>query len=290
MDNKEAYVLPELINIHITEDAFAADELRNGKKLHQHNGIWWIERVHFYYRPLNKMRICTPGKVAPRFGKSLLGYSFRVSNPISNGNEIIYNILQGDQLKDYDLKKITSPKKSQVKQGLTNCSVKVIHDITPYLQQMKDINVYQALRFDNLGAPKDYLPATYYEKQEERWKQDMLTNFSHTGHFLIGAFVGEKLAAYIDLIILEDTWEFGAVKSHDDYLPYRPVDALYYHILHTASLNPYCKYVLNGGGKDERETLTKYKSKFLLHPTALHYYTRSIVPNKLASLVKKLVK
>jgi hypothetical protein len=292
MDNATElnFNLPELIDIHVSEDDFAKDELKRGKILHKHDGIWWTEKVKFYYGPLNKMRIFTPKEVAPNFFKALLGYSYRVKEQTENGHDIIYNILQGESLREYNIKKIPSPKRSQVRQGLNNCHVKVIKDIAPYLLEMKSININQALRFDNMGAKKDYLPATYYEEQEEKWRKNMLDNFSHTGHFMIGAFVGEKLAAFIDLIIIEDTWEFGAVKSHDDYLPFRTVDALYYHILHTASLNSRCKYVINGGAKDERESLTKFKMKLLIQPTLIHNYTCSIVPSRLLAIIKQLIK
>lgn len=290
MSNIEAYNLPELINIQIREDEFAADDLKRGKNLHMHDGIWWTEKVKFYYGPLNKMKICETGKVSPAFLKAPLGYGFRVSAANFNGYNLTYNILEGENLKNYDLNKITSPKKSQVKQGLNNCKVRVIKDIIPYLPEMKAININQALRFDKLGAKKDYLPASYYQTNEEKWKQDMLSIFSHVGHFMIGAFVDNKLAAFIDLIIIDDLWEFGAVKSHDEFLPFRPVDALYYHILHTASLNLHCRYVINGGGENERESLTKYKSKFLLYPTVVHYCTRSVIPGKLITLLKQLIK
>lgn len=287
---EDTFYIKELLDKHVSEDDFARDELRNGKTLHKKDGIWWIEKVKFYYGPLNKMRVCSPGKESPNPFKALVGYSCRVNEKTGNGEDYVYNILSGDNLKNYDLGKIKSPKKSQVKQGLNNCKVRLIQDVTPYLQQMKAININQAIRFDNMGAPKDYLPASYYDTYEEKWKNEMMGHFDHAGHFLLGAFVDEKLAAYIDLIILDNLWEFGAVKSHDDFLPQRPVDAIYYHILHTASLNPHCNFVINGGGADERETLTKYKSKFLLEQTTVHYAVRSIVPVGLKSLIKKLIK
>ena len=39
-----------------------------------------------------------------------------------------------------------------------------------------------------------------------------------------------------------------------------------------------CKKVVNGGGFDERESLTFFKSQFLLTPVDLPYYTRTLLP------------
>jgi hypothetical protein len=290
MNHIEEYFLNELVNVYISEEDFASNEIKNGKRLHKNDGIWWVEKASFYYRPLNIMHIHTPKKITPDSLKAFLGYSFRVDEPNKKGYNISINVLQGENLQGYNLKKLPPPKQRIVKQGLKNCNVRVIRDITPYILEMKSINIDQAERFDNLGDKKDYLPASYYNEKENQWREEIVKSFSHVGHFMIGAFVGDKLAAYIDLVILDNIWEFGAVKSHSDYFPYRPVDALYYYILHTASLNSHCKYVINGGGEDERESLTKYKTLFLLQPTTIYYYTHSFIPYKLFSFIKQLIK
>lgn len=289
MNNKEEHTLPELINLYISEDEFAFDELKRGKKLHKSENFWWIERYKFYFVPLNKMRIVNsderllPFKIAP------LGYSFRTNNFNRKGFDLIFNVLEGENLLNYDINKITKSR-NVLKQGLKNCEVKVVQDIRPYLKDMKAININQALRFDKMGAKKDYLSASYYNEKEKKWVQDMLDNFEHVGHFLVGAFVDNQLAAYIDLTIIENLWEFGAVKSHDDFLQYRPVDALYFNVIRSASLNPYCDCVINGGGINERESLTKFKSRFLLQPTAVNFRTNSFVPIKIMNFMKKVLK
>jgi hypothetical protein len=290
MNDREEYILNDLVNIYVSEDEFASDELRRGKELHKKDGVWWIKKAAFYYGTLNKMRICTPNEVSPDFFKALFGYSIRTNEKSASGYDLVYNILQDDNLRTYDIMRLPPKKRNKVRQGLTNCRLEVIKDVSPYLTEMKNININQALRFDSSGEKKDYLPAQYYQEHEGKWKEEMINLYMHSGHFMIGAFVGDNLAAFIDLIIIDDTWEFGAVKSHDDYLPQRPVDALYYQVLHTASRNLRCKYVLNGGAIDERESLTEFKMQFLLQPTSVHHYTSSIIPGFLQSLVKGIIK
>lgn len=280
----------QLESSFISEKVFADAELERGKEVHLNDGVWWVKKAPFYYRPLNKMRIIEPRTAKPKFLKAFLGFSYRVESPVGRGYDLNFNMLSGENMKDYDLDKIPSKKRNQVRKGIKSCEVRLVEDITPLLPEMKTINILQAKRFDSMGEFQDYLPADYYETNEELWRKEMIANYSHPAHSFIGAFVDNALAAYIDLIQIEDCWEFGAVKSHDDYFSFQPVDALYFHTLRAASRNPHCKYVINGGGNSERESLTKFKMQFLLNPTTIHNYTYSFVSGKAVSNIKELIK
>lgn len=277
---------PSMIQLEssfITEKVFADAELERGKEVHLSDGVWWLKKAPFYYRPLNKMRLIKPGSAKPKFFKALLGFSYRVESPVSRGYDLNFNMLCGENMNDYDIDKIPSKKRNQVRKGIKSCEVRLVEDITPLLPEMKTINILQAKRFDSMGEFQDYLPAEYYETNEEKWRKEMLQVYSHPGHSFIGAFVDNALAAYIDLIQIEDCWEFGAVKSHDEYFSFQPVDALYFHVLRAASRNPHCRFVINGGGNTERESLTKFKMQFLLNPTTVHNYTYSLVSGKIVA-------
>lgn len=272
----------------ITVETFAREEQRLGKQVHFHDGVWWVKTAPFYFKPIHEFHPIAPKSAKPHPWRALMGYSHQVADPSQATRHLRCNILQGDDLRSFSLDRLLPPKRRIVRQGIKNCRVEHVIDVEPLLDEMKSINISQALRFEAADGKGDYLPAAYYEQQTAKWREDMLKIFRHPGHRFMGAFVEDKLAAYVDLIQIEDTWMFGAVKSSDDYLSYRPVDALYFTILTMASQCPECNRVVNGGG-DERESLTRFKSQFLLKSVLCPYYSRILLPMEKLRKLRKVI-
>ena len=262
----------------ISEETFALEEKKLGKQVHFHDGIWWIRTAPFYYKPVNEFRAFPPNSATPHPFKSFGGYSYQICDFAKATRYVRWNILQDDTLRAFSLDRISGKKRNKVRMGIRDCRVDFFKVSDVLLEQMRLINISQANRFQLAGEKGTFFPPEYYEQHAVKWQADMIKYFHHKGHQFLGAFVGDVLAAYIDLIQLEDTWMFGAVKSSDEYLKHRPVDALYYTVLTMASQSDECKRVVNGGGFDERESLTYYKSQFLLTPVDLPYYTRTLLP------------
>ena len=275
----------------ITAETFALGERQLGKQVHLHDGVWWVKTAPFYFKPVHEFHPFAPRCAKPHPLQALMGYSHQVAAPSQATRLLRSNILQGEDLQNFSLERLPGKKRNNVRQSIRNCRVQHVMDIEPFLDEMKRINISQALRFEATDGKGDYLPAAYYEQQTAQWREDMLKLFRHPGHRFIGAFVEDKLAAYVDLIEIETTWMFGAVKSSDDYLPYRPVDALYFTILTMASQCEDCQRVVNGGG-NERESLTHFKSQFLLKSVLCPYYSRTLLPletlRKLRNRIKRL--
>lgn len=261
----------------ITVDTFAQEEQRLGKTVHFHGGVWWVKTAPFYFKPIHEFHPIAPKSAKPHPWLALMGYSHQVADPSQATRHLKCNILQGDDLRYFSLERLPGKKRNQVRQSVKNCRVEHVSDVEPLLEEMKSINISQALRFEAMEGKGDFLPAVYYEQNTAKWREDMLKIFRHPGHRFMGAFVADQLAAYVDLIQIEDTWVFGAVKSSDDYLSYRPVDALYFSILTMASQCLDCQRVVNGGG-DERESLTHFKSQFLLKSVLCPYFSRTLLP------------
>ncbi|MBX3423894.1 MAG: hypothetical protein KF752_20240 [Pirellulaceae bacterium] len=274
MEDTGTSIVLELASI--TEAEFAQAELRLGRELHEHNGVWWVKSAPYYCKPVHEFRPFKRGSVRPAFRRSWLGYSHQLESDHRASRLLTWNILQGQNLRQFSLTLIGQKKRNQVRQSLKQCTVLPIPDVAPWLDAMRHINIAQAQRFDALGDRKAYLPAEYYQTQEAQWRQDMLKIFSHPGHTLIGVFVDQALAAYMDLVRIEDTWMFGAVKSADEYLAFRPVDALYFSVLSLAAQSD-CQRVVNGGGQ-EREGLVHFKRQFLFQAVSLPYFTWSLLP------------
>ena len=258
----------------ISEETFALEEKKLGKQVHLHDGVWWIRTAPFYYKPINEFRPFPPNSATPHPFKSLGGYSHQISDSTQATRYVRWNILQGDALKTFSLDRISGKKRNKVRMGIRHCRVDFFKDSDVLLEQMRSINISQASRFQLGGEKKTYLLPEYYEQHADKWYSDITKYFNHKGHHFLGAFVDDILVAYIDLIQLEDTWIFGAVKSTDEYFKYRPVDSLYYTVLILASQCDKCKRVVNGGGFDERESLTHFKREFLLTPVDIPYYNQ----------------
>lgn len=273
----------------ITVESFAQGERQLGKSVHLHDGVWWVKTAPFYFKPILEFHPIALKSAKPHPWLALMGYSHQVADPSQATRHMKWNILQGDDLRHYSLERLPGKKRNQVRQSVNSCRVEQVSNIESLLEEMKIINISQALRFEASDGKGDFLPPAYYERNTAKWRQDMLKIFRHPGHWFMGAFVADKLAAYVDLIQIEDTWMFGAVKSRDDYLSYRPVDALYFTILIMASQCQDCNRVVNGGGDNERETLTHFKSQFLLKPMVCPYYSRTLLPlDKLRKLRERI--
>lgn len=262
----------------ISEKTFAQEDRRLGKQVHCHDGVWWVRTAPFYYKPVCEFRPFAPGSARPHPLKALLGYSHQVPDAAQATRSAQWNILQGEDLRTFSLERLRGKRRNLVRAGIRDCRVEFVDPIEPLLEEVRAINISQARKFEQADAYGTFLPSEYYETHAARWREDMRRIFSHAGHRFVGAFVGDRLAAYVDLIQIEDVWMFGAVKSLQEHLPRRPIDALYFTILHLAAQSAECSRVVNGGGADERESLTHFKGEFFLKPVTVPYYTRTRLP------------
>jgi len=261
-----------------------------GRQVHFHDGVWWVKSAPFYYKPVHEFRPFPPKHAKPNPVKAMLGYSHQVPNSTQAKRFLRWNILNSDKLKIFTLDRLKSAKRRAIRKGLKECHVEQFKPSDNNLERMRLINISQARRFKKIGEVDTYLPEDYYNLNAAHWREDMIKQFSHQAHQFIGAFVNEQLVAYIDLIVIEDTWLFGAVKSCDDYLDHRPVDALYFNIINRASQCGKCSRVVNGGGYEERVSLTRFKEEYLLEPTDLPYYSITFLSmNKLMKLKSALL-
>jgi hypothetical protein len=273
----------------IAEETFAKEEKRLGKQVHLHDGVWWVRTAPLYCKPVHEFRPFPPKSAKPHPLKALLGYSHQVPDPAQATRCVRMNVLQGEDLRSFSLERLRGKKRNQVRMGIRDCRVEAFDQSDALLEQMRMINISQAKRFEGARESGTFLPSDYYELHASSWREEILKLFSHQGHQFIGAFVGDKLAAYINLIRIEETWMFGAVKSCNEYLQHRPVDALYFTTLSMASQSGECIRVVNGGGDDERESLTFFKGQFFLNPVPLPYYSRAILPiERLRSLKSRI--
>lgn len=262
----------------ISEELFAQEEWRLGKKVHFHDGVWWVKVAPFYYKPIDEFRPFQPKSARPNSLKALLGYSHQVSDPAEATRFVRWMALEGEDLRNFSLERLHGRKRSQVRMALRECRVEVFEKSDSVLEQMRLINIAQAKRFERGGEGGTFLPSGYYEIHKSEWREMILRLTGHQGHRFIGAFAGDTLIAYVNLLLINDTVIISAVKSYTEYTRQRPVDALYFTILSEASQNLLCRRVVNGGPDGERESLTHFKEQFLFRVKSVPYYTRTVIP------------
>ncbi|MBN1879727.1 GNAT family N-acetyltransferase [bacterium] len=273
----------------ISSEIFASDEARLGHRVHHNDQIWWVRKAPYYYKPLYEFGAFPAKQRRPKPFLSLMGYSHQVTDPAEATHQLLWNILEGDDLAEFCLERLKSKRRNMVRGGLRDCRVEELGSTPPMLEQMRQITMSQASRFEANQVKNTYLSRDYYEVHADRWLKSIQELFAHRGHRFFGAFVDDRLVAYVNIISIEDTWSFGAVKSDELFLKHKPVDALYYTILQMASACGECKRVLNGGGQNERESLAHFKREFLFKPVMVPYFSKTIISRDHLKIMKKLL-
>lgn len=273
----------------ISEQVFADEEVRIGKQVHHHNGIWWSKIAPFYYKPVHEFRPFEPGSSRPHPMKALLGYSHQVSTDEHANRHLSWNIIQGEDLTSFSMDRLKPAKRRAVRRGLKDCNVLPLDPSEYNLEQMRLMNISQARRFEGVRKEGTFKTSDYYSHKASTWRSEIKKLFGHKGHQFWGAFFDDILIAYIDLVKIEDTWMFSAVKSHTEHHNHRPVDVLYYTILSDASQNESCARVINGGPSGSPESLIYFKEQFFLRSTSLPYFTNTMFPlHKLKNAYNRL--
>jgi len=276
----------------ISEEIFAREERRLGKSVHYHDGRWWVESAPFYYKPIHEFNPFPPKSARPRPIKAVAGYSHQVPVPAMANRQVVYNVLDGDNLRKFSMESLKPAKRRAVRKGQKDCVIDFITPTDENLEQIRLCNISLAERCEGVREPGSFKPASYYMEHASQWREDIMALFHHKGHRFVGAFVDNKLVAYINLIIIEDTWSFSAIKSITEHLEHRPVDVLYFSLLtqaSQASVSGECKRVINGGGIDELESLARFKADYMLLPVAFPYYSHTILPLDTLRRLKSLI-
>ena len=266
----------------ISEPEFVAEQLRLGRSLHEHNGVWWEQVRPLYCKPVFEFAAFRRGSARPARRRSVLGYSHQVSIPDEANKTVTFMVLEGEDLRHFGIQRVRSSKRSQIRKGLSCCDVRRLRDLDAVLERMRAINIAQARRFEGLGERGSFLSPAYYEEQAERWRADIRRDFTHRGKSWWGAFREDVLVGYLVCIEVGQVRMIGAVKSDPAHSQFCPVDALYCRVLEAAGRDLDCRQVINGGTNGERAGLTHYKEQFLFRRTEFPYFASSLAVEQLA--------
>lgn len=253
----------------LTEIDFVKQQQSLGRKIHEHDGIFWEEVYPFYCKPAFIYKAFAPKGARPSPWRSLGGYSHQVLTPEQANRTVPFMVLERDRLNDFGLIKLPQRKRNQVRRALEQCQIRPIHDLEPELERMREINLSQALRHEK--AEHADIPAKHYVDKASEWYLQIRGEFKLLGREWWGAYVNGVLAAYLRTYQVDGIRIIQQVKSDTGYFRFHPVDALYYDVLSRAATDTTCQRIINGDPK--HASLNHFKEQFLFQPINFPLYS-----------------
>lgn len=253
----------------LTEDEYVQQQMSLGRRFHEHDGVWWQEIYPFYCKPVFIYTAFDPKSAMPKRRRSLLGYSHQVVTPEKGNRSVPFMVLEGEDLRQFSLARIKSVKRNQVRKGLKSCAIRLIDDLEPILESMRQINVSQSIRQEGkFGAEA---PVSRYIAQADQWRAQVRREFALCGREWWGAFVDGRLAAYMVTYQVDRLRVIEKVKSHTEHMKHCVVDALHYTVLEAASRELTCQRIIDG--RPQHQSLNHYKEQFLFKSKDYPYYS-----------------
>ena len=252
----------------LSEAEYAQQLRARGCRIHENQTVWWKTKYPLFCEPAFEFRCFEPGAARPWSSESMLGYAHRVPAAGMSNRVIEYMVLEGDALRGFSLARLGQKKRNQVRQGLKYCQIAQMQTLTPWLEDLRQINISQAERLMN-DSTFDTPPGDYV-KHAEAWRSRMETAFALPGRDWWGAFADGKLVAYLVTLRVENTLCIDTSKAHTEALKLRPNDALYWTVLEKAALDTECGRIMNS--PVSRGTLDHFKKEFLFEKRPLYFY------------------
>lgn len=252
----------------LTEIQFAEQQRSLGLRIHEHDGMYWEEIYPFYCKPAFIYKPFDRGAARPPRFRSLLGYDHQVCRAEQGNRSRPLMVLERETLDGFDLRKLPSKKRNQVRRGLEHCAILPIVDIDAHLERMREINLSQAIRQER-GAGANASSQGYIAKAEE-WRQRTRREFALPGREWWGAFADGALVAYLRTFQVDGIRLFYITKADTACLKLYPMDALYFTVLSEAAADPSCRRVING--RPMHPSLNHFKEEFLFRVVEYPFY------------------
>ena len=265
----------------LTESQFVEQQRLLGHRIHEHDGVYWETVYPFYCKPAFVYKPLDRG-VRPARRRSLLGYDYQVRRPEHGNRSRSLMVLERAGLDGFNLQKLPSKKRNQVRRGLEHCGVQPLVDIEMHLERMLEINLSQAVRQEN-GAGAEASSHRYRVAAEE-WRQRTRREFALPGREWLGAFVDGVLAAYLRTHQVDGILIFYLTKADTAHLKSYPMDALYFTVLSKAAADPLCERIING--RPMHPSLNHFKEGFLFTTVEYPFYYSQA---GLAEMAKRLM-
>ncbi|MDS4068159.1 MAG: hypothetical protein RKO24_00890 [Candidatus Competibacter sp.] len=253
----------------LTEADYVKQQQSLGRRIHEHDGVFWEEVYPFYCKPAFVYRAFDPGTARPARWRSLLGYSHQVCARERGNRTVPFMVLERERLDDFGLMKLPTKKRNQVRRALEHCAIQPITDLELVLERLREINLSQAVRQEQ-GAGAE-APARRYTEEAEAWRAQIRREFALEEREWWGAFVDGALVAYLRTYQVDGIRIIQQTKADTAYFKFHPVDALYYEVLSRAATDATCQRIVNGDPR--HESLNHFKEQFLFRAVEYPYYS-----------------
>jgi hypothetical protein len=253
----------------LTEARYVEQQRALGRRIHEHDGVWWEELHPFYCKPAFVYKAFDRGAARPPPLRRLLGYSHQVLRADQANRMLPVMVLTRDRLDGFGLQALPQKKRNNVRRALENGEVRLLADVESELERIREINLSQALRHDQ-GAGSE-ISARRYTAEADDWRAQMRREASLEGREWWGAYVDGVLAAYVRTFQVDGIRIIQQAKADTDHLKSYPMDAIYFTLLGQAAADPDCRMILNG--RPQHPSLNHYKEQFLFRADELPYYS-----------------
>lgn len=260
-------------------EEFVKQQVSLGYSIHYHRGVWWQEVTKFYCKPVWPFQVIPMKASYPKYTRCLLGFSYII--PEGQKANKIWHVfsIEGEKLKNYSIKSLSSSKRARVRKGFRNTEIKRITKIEDVIEDMKVIAIETAKR-TGYGHPP-----IYYVRKFEEWKNFIFKLFNLPDREWWGAFVNGRLVAYIYAHEVDGIAVISAAKSHTDYLKLCPNDALIFNFVEYCRDKLSCNEVIFGEWDPQNPSLNRFKEKLGFMRKDLPMYAWY---NPLVKLIKKI--
>jgi len=219
-----------------------------GDHVHFHRGVWWRQINRFFCIPCSMFERVDQETCWPEWHRCLGGY-LHLAAPGTRSNST-YRAIVNDSVKTYTVYSLSSKRNThEVRRALSKVEVRVV-TLDVLLQQ--GATVYDSWQ-QRVGWGRSRSRESF-----ETWIRQAC---SRPKRMALGAFVGDKLAAFMLPFATAGVVCPAFIASHTDFLKFRPNDALHHAVLCIARQTPGIT-MADFGPVCSKSTLNDFKLRF----------------------------
>ncbi len=219
-----------------------------GDQVHYHRGVWWKQLNRFFCMPCSTFATIDPERSWPEWHRSIAGY-VHLSAPGTKSNST-YRAIVNDSVKRYSIQSLGSRRNAQqVRRALNKVEVRVVTIDT----LLKEGFAVYASWHERVGWGRD--------RSRESFDTWIRRACSRPKRIVLGAFAGDKLAAFMLPYATGGVVCPSFIASHTEFLKFRPNDALHHAVLCIARQTPDIT-MADFGPFCSKPTLNDFKLRF----------------------------